>query len=284
MADAPQGDVATPTSADGIADDFSRDGIVCLRSALTAREMALVEAAYDYRLAHLTDRAAYLYEQPGTTFLTDMTNQEVWHAEPFIGLLQDTSLGELARRCFGGGEVWFYYEQIFLKEGASRRTPWHQDSSYLPIAGPAQARLWITLDPIAPEDALEFVAGSHHGTIYNTSSFSADDDTEPFDPSARLPRLPNIEAERDKWDIRSWPVKPGDVLAFHPGVLHGGAPTRAGSRRRTMTLMVIGENATFQPRHSDRDNRAEVGADQDGGFGAMRPGDPFRLPGFIRMR
>ena len=273
--------MTTSLAADGIAADFARDGVLCLRSALDARELALVEHAYDYRLAHLTERAAWLYPEPGTTFLTDMTNKAVWHDPPFTRLLTETSLGEIARRCFGGGEVWFYYEQIFLKEGASRRTPWHQDSSYLPVAGPAQARIWIPLDPVPVEDALEFVAGSHRGPTYNTSSFAEGDDTEPFDPTIDLPRLPDIEADRSAWPIVSWAAAPGDILAFHPALLHGGAATRASARRRTLTMVMVGEDARYEPRYSE--TPAEVGADGDGGFAGLRPRDPFRLPDFIPL-
>lgn len=263
---------------DSIAEDFAGEGVVCLRNALTAGEMALVEQAYDHRLANLTDRAAWLYPKPGTSFMTDMTNKAVWRDPPFRRLLEETPLGAIARGCFGGGRVWFYYEQIFLKEGESRRTPWHQDSSYLPVGGPAQARIWIPLDPVPVEDALEFVAGSHRGPTYNTSSFSEEDDTEPFDPTIDLPRLPDIEADRGAWPITSWALQPGDILAFHPALLHGGGATKAGGRRRTLTMVMIGEEARYEPHYST--TPAEVGA---GSLAGLEPGDPFRLPDSIPL-
>src|SRR5260370_17178352 len=80
------------------------------------------------------------------------------------------------------------------------------------------------------------------------SRFDADDDTAPLYQDGTLPRLPNIEAERDRWDIVSWAVEPGDVLVFHPGMLHGGAPTLPSQRRRTLSLRFFGDDAIHAPR------------------------------------
>src|SRR5271166_6619377 len=95
---------------------------------------------------------------------------------------------------FGGRrDVWFMYEQVFLKDGgAARRTPWHQDSCYLPVAGEQLMVMWISFDPVAKQGALEFVRGSHRGVLYDGSSFDPDDDTAPLYADGRMPRLPNI--------------------------------------------------------------------------------------------
>ena len=121
------------------------------------------------------------------------------------------------------------YEQVFLKEGGeSRRTPWHQDSSYLAIAGDDLAVAWITFDAVSAKDSLEFVRGSHRGTLYNGSRFELGRRHGAAASRRRLPRLPDIEAERAKFDIVSFAVEPGDVVLFHPAMLHGGAPTHPG--------------------------------------------------------
>ena len=108
------------------------------------------------------------------------------------------------------------YEQVFLKEGGeNRRTPWHQDAPYLSVEGDHLAVVWISFDPVTKADSLEFVRGSHRATLYNTSAFDPTDETAPIYEG--LPRLPDIEADRSRFDIISWAVEPGDVLVFHPG-------------------------------------------------------------------
>ena len=67
------------------------------------------------------------------------------------------------------------------------------------------AVVWINFDLVAIEQSLEFVRGSHRQTLYNGSAFDAEDDTQPIYGEG-LPRLPDIQAERDDWDIISWAV------------------------------------------------------------------------------
>jgi ectoine hydroxylase-related dioxygenase (phytanoyl-CoA dioxygenase family) len=62
------------------------------------------------------------------------------------------------------------YEQIFRKAGGTAgRTPWHQDLSYLAVEGGDLAALWICFEPTPAEQSLEFVRGSHRGTVYDGS-------------------------------------------------------------------------------------------------------------------
>jgi ectoine hydroxylase-related dioxygenase (phytanoyl-CoA dioxygenase family) len=157
-------------------------------------------------------------------------------------------------------------EQLFLKEGgATRRTPWHQDTSYLRMMGSQLIACWISLEPLPKAHCLEFVRGSHKGTLYNGSAFAADDDTAPLYKRSALPRLPDIEANRGAYDIVSWDVEPGDIIIFHLGVLHGGAGTVAGLRRRTISMRFLGPDVVFDGRPRD-----EVGA-QEGNDAALAP-------------
>ena len=213
-----------------LAKAYARDGVVHIPGALDAAALADAQAAYDWSLVHPGPFASRIHQTTASTFYQDLYNpdcltgyRDMLRASPITGQVADL---------WGGGPVWFMYEQVFLKEGGeARRTPWHQDSSYLAVAGAHLAVAWITFDPVAKEDSLEFVKGSHKGQLYNGSRFELGDDTAPTHPKSSLPRLPDIEATRDQWDIVSWAVEPGDLIVFHPAILHGGAPTHAGARQ-----------------------------------------------------
>ena len=255
---------------------LARDGVVFLPQVLGAADLAAALEAWTWSLAHpaLGGRVAQTND---STFYQDLYNPDV--LEGYGPMLAVSPLPPICARLWDTECVWFMYEQVFLKEGGeTRRTPWHQDASYLPIGGRDTAVAWITFDPVAEEDALEFVRGSHRGTLYNASRFALDDDTAPLFPEADMPRLPDIQAERENWEILSWPVTPGDVIVFDVATLHGGAATHAGQRRRTLTLRFFGQRAVYAPKAG----RGSL-PNAPGMAERMSPGDPFRDERFLKL-
>ncbi len=253
-----------------------RDGVVHLPAVLDRAALAAAQDAYEWSLAHPGPGAARIAQATEATFYNDLFNPGC--LEGYADMLAASPIPRLVSDLWGGGPVWFMYEQVFLKEGGeTRRTPWHQDSSYLTIAGPHLAVVWITFEATSAAASLELVRASHRGPLYNGSRFELGDDTAPLHPASVLPRLPDIEADRAAWDIVSFAIEPGDIVVFHPAMLHGGAPTHGGGRRRTLTLRFFGEEAFYDPR----DGRA--GPPIRGFHERMSAGDPFRDPSFARL-
>jgi ectoine hydroxylase-related dioxygenase (phytanoyl-CoA dioxygenase family) len=282
-------------------EEFRKDGVVRIRGGLDPESMRMAKEGYQWSLAHPSAAATTFSQKTAGKFYQDLANPIAFPA--YRRLLEQSPCADLAAALWGARDVWFMYEQVFLKEGgAARRTPWHQDSSYLPVAGENLMVMWISFDPVAKPNALEFVRGSHRGVLYNGSTFDPEDDTAPLYANGTMPRLPNIEADRARWDIVSWSTEPGDVVCFHPAMLHGGGPTNPGLRRRTLSLRFFGADATFSPRPGGAEvpgrRAAKEGSQQpppqespDGGgpvfarlSQTLSPGDPFRHPGFPRVR
>ena len=263
------------------------DGAIHVPRALDANTMKLARDAYQWSLCHPSKSSAQFQGTPEapSKFYQDLLNPNVLVG--YQKLLDESNAPDVVAEIWESPDVWFMYEQVFLKEGGeSRRTPWHQDSSYLPIAGERIAVMWISFEPVAKEDSLEFVRGSHRGILYDGSRFDPNDDTAPI--YGTLPRLPNIEADRSKYDIISWAVEPGDVLIFHPAMLHGGAPTHQGRRRSTLSLRFFGDNAIYSPLPgTERVGDSDI-PDLRSPFQDMqrklKPGDPFRHPKFPKIR
>ena len=257
---------------------FQQDGVVCLPGALSSEALAGCEAAWQWSMAHPGPGASDLLpgSSEGHQDLCNPSAGPVYHE-----LAATQHLAELARQLWAdeSGPVWFMYEQVFHKSGgAVGRTPWHQDTSYLAISGEHLIAFWISFEPIDAAHALEFVPGSHRGTLHNTSRFDRDDPTEPIFQSDLLPRLPDIEADRERWPIQRYATVPGDVIAFHTSTLHGGgAVDEDCAERRTLTLRFFGADATSAARpgpagpfYQDIQN--------------LQPGQPFRHARFPRVR
>lgn len=258
------------------AEAYARDGVVLLPQALDARALADAQAAYEWSLANPSRAAMKFAQATDATFYQDLYNPDCPNA--YRPMLMASPLPALIAAIWGSPDVWFMYEQVFLKEGGeSRRTPWHQDSSYLAVGGNDLAVAWITFDETPRADSLEFVPGSHRGVLYNGSSFQLGDDTAPTHPLEALPRLPDIEARRGEFEIVSFAVSPGDVVLFHPKTLHGGAATHHGARRRTLTLRFFGRDARYEKRPGPAGPRIA------GFHEKMRDGAPFRDPSFLHV-
>jgi ectoine hydroxylase-related dioxygenase (phytanoyl-CoA dioxygenase family) len=266
---------------------FAEDGVVCVRGALEEAGLALAESAFRWSLANPGPCARdVLAGEPGA-FYQDHANPLAFAA--YQPLLCRTGLARLVADIMGSEALWLLYEQVWLKQGDARlRTPWHQDLAYVPMEGAHMATLWLNLDPVPQEISLEFVRASHRGPLHNPTAFDAKDPAAAMFEPGVWPALPDIDSRRDAFDIISWNIAPGDIVMFHPGMLHGGAPTPAGGRRRTISLRFFGDHTYCAGRPEtgvaevDRLQRAES-TDPIEQLAFARPGTLFRHPAFQRL-
>jgi ectoine hydroxylase-related dioxygenase (phytanoyl-CoA dioxygenase family) len=58
--------------------------------------------------------------------------------------------------------------------------------------------------------------------------------------------VPDVDADRDAFDIRGWAMQPGDAVAFNMLTLHAaaGSPTR----RRAFSVRLVGDDVRWAPR------------------------------------
>jgi ectoine hydroxylase-related dioxygenase (phytanoyl-CoA dioxygenase family) len=267
----------TAQDSSAIKTQFLADGVVCIRGALDNDSLQLAEEAYNWSLAHPTTHHKVEGDAQAATggkFYQDFFNPNAM--EHYRRMLLESSIPDVLARVWDSPDVWFMFEHVFVKEGGeSRRTAWHQDSQDLPVEGSQFATVWISFDPIHADEALEFIRGSHWGVRFAAASRADAND-------AVRPPVPDIEANRDRYEIVSWAMEPGDLLVFHPAMLHGGAPTRPGSKRRTLSMRFFGKDAVYAPRPGSSGKVGPTNFGQD--ELKLQPGDPFRHPAFPRVR
>ncbi|NJN51103.1 MAG: phytanoyl-CoA dioxygenase family protein [Gammaproteobacteria bacterium] len=270
-------------------DAFRADGAVLMDGLLDPPQLAACRSVFDWGFAHPGPFAATLFA--GTQHRTHNDNSNPNLVERCHALVKTLPFGDLLCALWGSNNVWYYAEELFAKEGGKAgRSPWHQDTSYLPWAGDHWANAWISFEAIPKRNALEVVRGSQHGTRYDGTTFqNAVDPTDPLHGGDALPRLPNIEAIRkedpDAFDIVSWATRPGDVLLVHPGALHGGAPVRAECPdRHTLVLRFFGDDATFRSLPSvSRSGFTPAGILHLEHIAHLKDGDPYRSPFFVQL-
>jgi len=263
-----------------VIDAYRRDGVVYLPQAIRPEWLMLIELGINRILNSGSPMIQTFFKGLPGEFKDMVRHFDV--TPEFQRLLYYSPIADMISKLIGSENVWLLFDHVFVKEGGPcRRTPWHQDLPYWPVAGEQIASMWITLDPIPKEECLEFIPGSHRRTMYDgfSPADAAEDPTKGF-YGKELPRLPDIEAEREKWNIVSFDITPGDVVLLHPGVLHGGGHTTEGHRRRTLSARLYGDDIVYATRP---DSRPTVPLTPDL-HASLKPDEPLRSPCYPRLR
>ncbi len=248
---------------------YERDGAVCLRGALAPAWIELLDRGVERNIA-----------RPGPWF-TDFTGADggarcikddfcwTWIPE-YEDFARRSPCAALVGELMRAREVCFIEDQYFQKAaGAATPTPWHQDQSYYEVAGD-WCVAWVPLNPVAAEDSLRFVAGSHRGPLYLPQDFTGGGGGPHITPPGPAPPPPPAAAgEPGRWPILAWAMQPGDLLVFHPRTLHANAGNRAPHRSRRLSLRWVAESAryvrkplpwaTFRPDHGLVDGQRILG-------------------------
>lgn len=170
------------------------------------------------------------------------------HYKEIRQVAMDSRLPELVADLLDSNYVNFWEDTTFVKTpGATLRTPFHQDYTYFQIQGDKCCIVWITLDEVdAGNGALEYVIGSHRwGRAFAPNVFVSQ---TPL-PGSPYERLPDIEAMRDRYDIRTVSAKPGDVIIHHVMTVHGSCGNRTANRpRRGISFRYCGDDVRYHDK------------------------------------
>ena len=228
------------------------DGIYVAKGLLDAEQLAKARACYDWGCANPGPEATIVF--PGTKHehFNQLWVPGAWEAG--IGSLVDNvGLGEYCAALWDSKHAWFFGDEYFHKSGGQvGNSPWHQDNSVIPSKGSHWVNFWISFERLPARNSLAVVRGSHRDSkLYNGAAYkNPDNPTEPLYPDSDLERLPDIDADLSRdpsaWDLVSFDCEPGDVIVFHPGAIHGGAPVDAVTpERHTLALRFFGDNAVY---------------------------------------
>jgi len=247
---------------------FERDGVICCRAVMPDEWLERVAAAVERNLAAPSALSDFI-SLPDQGYRNDIF---MWlHDDDYRAFVLESPAAALAQQAIGSADVTFFYDQIFVKEpGADVATPWHHDLTFWPVVGEQVCSIWMPLDPVTRESSgLEYVRGSHKWPN-RYQAVTPDYNAFMIDPDLEAP--PDVDADRDSYDLVSWTMEPGDVLIFHPLVVHGSTGNTHGTRRRrALATRWFGDDVRYDPRPATMPLPPEHG---------LAPGDPFTGPMF----
>jgi hypothetical protein len=224
---------------------FAADGVTRVRGVLDPGETELARQAIEQVLRAPGPLAlvASGTDDPGR-FTEDFLR---WTDVPAIERLALRSrVPAIAAALMGTPQVRLYHDHVLVKEGGTRqRTPWHQDQPYYNVDGRGVSA-WIPVDPVPEAGCLEPVAGTHRGPWLMPRTFLTGEAR--WFPEGSLTELPDIEADRGRFDIRRYDLAPGDAVFFDFLTVHGAPGFPFTGRRRVLSLRYLSAAARHAPR------------------------------------
>ena len=226
--------------------NYSRDGAVVIRGLFSAEEIECLVEGIEANISAPSWRSkvASSSDDPGW-FMEDFCT---WQDNPaYRRIIEDSSLASVAAQLIQSQEVRLFHDHMLVKEpGTEQRTPWHQDQPYYNIDGKQNVSFWIPVDSVPKAWTLEVVAGSHLGGWLMPRTFL--DQQAKWFPEGSMKEVPDIEADRNKYNILGWALEPGDAVAFHMLSLHASAGIQGDQRRRVFSVRLIGDDVIHAPR------------------------------------
>jgi ectoine hydroxylase-related dioxygenase (phytanoyl-CoA dioxygenase family) len=205
-------------------ESFERDGVVPVRGLLTGE---LIDGLREL----IPDLLARAPTGDGTSASVD----GMWRQfESFARFLFWSPVGSVAAALMRSGSARLYEDLLLYKNASATGTNWHRDSPHWPVSGWQLSSIWFSLEEVtADTGAMRFVVGSHRDPDDLVSTASLDASSE-----VHQRRSITIEAV------------PGDVVAFHPRVLHSTHDAACDRPRRSFTLRFAGDDVRWRPRRS----------------------------------
>lgn len=229
---------------------FQRDGVVLLRGLCTDWVETL-RAGLQRNLENPQQFAFPCESNPEGApgrFFDSYCN---WHMIPeYLDFVSHSVAASLAGQFMGGNKAQFFHEHAFLKApGTQRATPWHQDLPYYCVDGMNTASVYVSLDQADAEVAVQFVRGSHRwGQLFYPRVFEDGSNLNDDQAESGLEAVPDIDANRENYDIAAWSLEPGDTIIFDYRTLHGTGDATIKSLRRAFSTRWLGDDVTYCER------------------------------------
>ena len=250
-------------------DTFQRDGVVCLRGMFDRDRVERTRTALDYIIANPTEEGMLLNPE-GSPGRFELDWRMFLINDDLMALALDSPVGGIAAACMRSERITLLTDMMLTKEPHTPTpTTWHHDQPYNWVDGSQACGMWISLDHVIPESgACEWIQGSHKwGKWYAPQDLGGDSF---YDSNDSLEPMPDIEADRQSYDIAQFETEPGDCIVNHMLTIHSSPGNMTDRRRRAMIYRLAGDDAVYADRGPEIRKMVKPKYDPK-----LKHGDPF---------
>lgn len=182
------------------------------------------------------------------------TDRYLWrHNDIIHRFVHQSGCARLAAQAMGSHTARFYFDHLLIKKvNTPTITPWHQDAPYWPFKGKQIASIWLALTPVTlAGSGMEFVRGSHLDDVYYLPEVFGGNANKSgqWATEQRGVAVPDIDANRQNYDIVSFDLEPGDALIFSAWILHGARGNSSSTQDRiALSTRWLGDDVLWDPR------------------------------------
>lgn len=145
-------------------------------------------------------------------------------------------------------ELRFFEDTFFARDpNTPQQTAWHQDLDYFKVDLRGRKIIaWLPLDESTTETGgTRYIRGSHlWDETFAANVFFAD---TPLSGSQH-PRLPDIEANINDFDIVQFNVEPGDIIVHDVMTIHGATGNLSSKPRRAISFRYCDQDVRYYER------------------------------------
>lgn len=230
---------------------FASDGVTIVRKAVDSQWVERLSRVADEQMTNPSQWANDA--NPGSDSDRSFSDRYLWQENAEINaFIRESGCARLAAQAMSSRSARFYFDHLLVKQpGTPVGTPWHQDVPYWPFLGKQICSVWVALTPCdVSTSTMEFVRGSHLDDkyympkVFNTRNDGNADWIEQGDGE----EVPDIDANREQFDIVSYEMAAGDALIFSAWGLHGSSGNESTTARRAaFSTRWLGDDAVWHP-------------------------------------
>jgi len=232
-----------------ISNEFQSNGVVLLKKIIDQKWIEELRKGIEYNFQNPSEyKCVYEETDDQEIFYDDYCNWQ--RIKEYKNFIFNSDIAKVAGSLMQSNKVNLFHEHVLIKEkGSKKRTPWHQDQGYYCVQGKDNVSIWIPLDKIDINSSMEFILGSHKwNKIFLPTKFKGydyDHKDEEFE------KIPDIEKNRDKYQIISYECDVGDAIAFNYAMIHAAYGNNSKNRRRAFSIRFTGDDARYIQRKGE---------------------------------